>query len=73
MVIIKMFPNKLPSKIKQSAQSLENLSADESTKEHVEFIWSCADFLEISGIVALPHNNNNNRTISARASKTHPL
>jgi len=38
MMIMKMFPKILPSRIKQKAQSLENLSADESTKEHVEFM-----------------------------------
>ena len=49
MMIMKMFPSKLPNKIEQKIQSLENLSADESTKEHEESIWSCADLLEISG------------------------
>jgi len=54
---MKMFPNKLPSKIKQNEKCLENLSADESAKEHVKFILSCADLLEISGTVVLFHND----------------
>ena len=57
MMIMNMFPNKLPSKIKQNAKSLEYLSADESKKEQVEFIWSCADLLGIGGSIVLFHND----------------
>lgn len=57
MMIMNMFPNKLPSKIKQNAKSLENISADESEKEHVEFIWSCADLLGIGGSIVSFHND----------------
>jgi len=56
-MIMMMFPNKLPSKIKQKTQRLENLSAGESKKEHVEFIWSCTELLEISGTFVMFHNN----------------
>jgi len=57
MMIMKMFPNKLPGRIKQYAKSLKNLSAVESTKGHVEFTWSCADLLEFSGSVVLFHQD----------------
>jgi len=56
-MIIKMFPKKLPSKIKNKTQILENLSADESTEEHMELSWSCADLLEVSGTVVLSHKD----------------
>ena len=38
-MIIKTFPKKLPSKIKQNSNNLEIRSAEESTKMHVEFCW----------------------------------
>lgn len=56
-MIIKKFPKKLPSKIKNKTQILENLSADESTEEHMELGWSCAGMLEISGPVVLFQND----------------
>ena len=50
---MKMFPNKLPSKITQYAQSLEILSADESTEIHVEFCWPRAVSFPIKVMVVL--------------------
>ena len=47
------FPNKLPSRMQQHAQSLKILSEFESTKTHVEFCWSNAVSFPIKVMVVL--------------------
>ena len=57
MMIMKMFPNKLPSKIKHNAQSLKILSAFELTKIHVMFCWpSAVSFPKKVMIVFFPND-----------------
>ena len=51
MMIIKMFPKKLPSKITQNAKSLQIRSAEELTMMHVELFWSRAVSLLITEMV----------------------
>lgn len=74
-MIMKMFPNKLPRKIKQYAQILENFSADESAEKHVELGCSGEDLLEISRTVVLFLNDMiwccTSTTLSLRALKKH--
>ena len=50
-MIMKTFPKKLPSKIKQNAKSLKIRPAEESTMMHVEFCWPRAVELPIREMV----------------------
>ena len=74
-MIMNMFPNKLPSKIKQYAQTLEIFSTGESTKMHVEFCWLVPVSFPIKGMMVLFLKDMiccfafQKRTVGARAFK----
>ena len=52
MIMMKMFPKKLPSRIKEKTKSLEIRSEEEATKMHVEFsFWPRAVPLPIRELV----------------------
>jgi len=79
MMIMKMFPKKLPSKIEHNAQSLEILSAFESTKIHdVKFCWPSAVSFPIKVMVVLFLNGImrcfafQKRAVGAGAKRIHP-
>jgi len=57
MMIMKTFPNKLPSKIKQYSQSSIIHSAFESTKMRVEFCRPSARWLRMAEIVEFDVSN----------------
>lgn len=53
MMITKMFPKKLPSRIKQRAESLQILSAFDSAKIHVQFCCPSVVSLPVTKFVVL--------------------
>ena len=55
--VLRMFPNKLLSRLKQYAQSLEILSAVESIKIHVQFCCPSAVSFPIKEMVVLFFND----------------
>lgn len=67
-----MFPNKLPSRTRQHAQSLIIFSALESTKTHVEFSWSSAVALFINDMMRCFAFQKGVVGASAKVKRMHP-